>query len=152
MNFCMVIDWIGAGNKTPDAAQLCMFYSAPPASSTQAALTYYEFRTSLEIKDAVENFCLILMDMFQERIGHRDFFFAEIFEMMKSTRAQTASTMSSSITKFEASKLNLMSLQHYAQTVITSIWSRISIGVRGLGGGSRVGCRRQSGTGGDRPL
>ena len=70
MNFCMVIDWIGAGNKTPDAAQLCMFYSAPPASSTQAALTYYEFRTSLEIKDAVENFCLILMDMFQER----DFF------------------------------------------------------------------------------
>ena len=86
MNFCMVIDWIGAGNKTPDAAHerhLCMFYPAP-ASSTQSASIYHEFRTSLEIKDAIENFRLILMDMFQERIGSKDPFFAEIFEMMKS--------------------------------------------------------------------
>ena len=49
------------------------------------ALTDHEFRTSLEIKDIVVNFRLILMDMFQETIGHRrDPFFAEIFEMMKS--------------------------------------------------------------------
>jgi hypothetical protein len=47
-----------------------------------AAITYHEFRTSLEIKDAIENFRLILMDMFQETIGNRDPFFAEIFEMM----------------------------------------------------------------------
>ncbi len=82
-NFCMVIDWMGAGNKTPDAAHLCMFCPAP-TSSTSAATTYHEIRTSLEIKDTIENFRLILMDMFQERIGSRDPFFAEIFEMMKS--------------------------------------------------------------------
>ena len=60
-----------------------MFYPAP-TSSTSSATTYHEFRTSLEIKDAIENFRLILMDMFQERIGSRDPFFAKIFEMMKS--------------------------------------------------------------------
>ena len=37
MNFCMVIDWIGAGNKTPDAAHLCMFYSAPTFSTSAAS-------------------------------------------------------------------------------------------------------------------
>jgi hypothetical protein len=83
MNFCMVIDWIGTGNKTPDAAHLCMFYPAP-ATSTPTAVTYHEFKTSLEIKDAVENFRLILMDMFQEKVGCREPFFVEIFEMMKS--------------------------------------------------------------------
>jgi hypothetical protein len=33
MNFCMVIDWIGTGSKTPDAAHLCMFYSAQTSSN-----------------------------------------------------------------------------------------------------------------------
>ena len=83
MNFCMVIDWIGTGNKTPDAAHLCMFYP-PPASSNAAAVSYHEFKTSLEIKDAVENLRLILMDMFQESIGCQVPFFVEIFELMKS--------------------------------------------------------------------
>ena len=83
MNFCMVIDWIGTGNKTPDAAHLCMFYPAP-ASLNAAAVAYHEFKTSLEIKDAVENFRLILMDMFQESVGCQVPFFVEIFELMKS--------------------------------------------------------------------
>ena len=67
MNFCMVIDWIGAGNKTPDAAHLCMFYPAPTFSTSAARITYHEFRMSMEIKDAIEKFRLILMDMFQDR-------------------------------------------------------------------------------------
>ena len=58
-----------------------MFYPAP-TSSMSAAITYHEFRASLKIKDAIENFGLILMDMFQETIGNRDPFFAEIFEMI----------------------------------------------------------------------
>ena len=58
-----------------------MFYPTP-TSSMSAAITYHEFRTSLKIKDAIENFRLILMDMFQEIIGNRDPFFAEIFEMI----------------------------------------------------------------------
>jgi hypothetical protein len=62
MNFVWsFLDWIGrTGNKTPDAAHLCMFYPAPK-SSNAAAVAYHEFKTCLEIKDAVENFRLILM-------------------------------------------------------------------------------------------
>jgi hypothetical protein len=60
MNFVWsFLDWIGrTGNKTPDAAHLCMFYPAP-TSSNAAAVAYHEFKT--EIKDVVEHFRLILM-------------------------------------------------------------------------------------------
>ena len=59
MNFCMVIDLIGTRSKTPDAAHLCMFYPAQ-TSSNAAAVAYHEFKTYLKIKDAVENFRLIV--------------------------------------------------------------------------------------------
>jgi hypothetical protein len=82
MNFCLIIDWQGAGAiKVPDACHLCMFM---PASLQGGVTVYHKFESSAEIRKAIENLKAVCMDCFRESYhDNPEPFFSLIFEKLK---------------------------------------------------------------------
>ena len=78
MNFCVIIDFVGAGaSRLPDALHICMFMDSPTPG------TYFKFTESRELILMFENMEKVCMNIFQEKYGDLHPHFSRCFVGIK---------------------------------------------------------------------